>query len=144
MIVDGIHCKVPLAQLVWENPKDLKEWSLVQVGWTFLAQLYTALHPFYNFTKLALDDGVTIGIVQSAYFELASHIKRIINHEGDFCSYNIRIINAFWCQKVQDKFAKYKAYIDDYPIYLIMSILDPQLKGSLLLDEYLDEPNKLS
>jgi hypothetical protein len=144
MIADGIHCKVPLAQLVRENPKDLKEWSLVQADWTFLAQLYTALHPFYDFTKLASDDGVTIGTVQSAYFELASHIKRIINREGDFCSYDIRIIDAFRCQKVQDKFAKYKAYMDDCPIYLITSILDPRLKGSLLSDEYPGEPDKLS
>jgi hypothetical protein len=76
MIASGIRCKVLITQLVRENPKDLKEWSLGQADWSFLAQLYTALHPFYDFTKLSLDDGVTIGTVKAHTLSLQPTSKR--------------------------------------------------------------------
>jgi hypothetical protein len=100
MIADSICCKTLLVQLVKEYLKDLKVWFLGQADWTFLAQPYTALHPFYDFTKLTLDGGVTIGTIQSVYIKLSTNFKRISNHEGEFYSYNIRIVDAFRSTKV--------------------------------------------
>jgi hypothetical protein len=87
--------------------------------------LYKTLYPFYDFTKLALDSDLTIGIVQSAYIELSAHFKRITNCEGEYCLYNNYIVNAFQCRKVEEKFDKYKGYIDQSLIYMITLVLDP-------------------
>jgi hypothetical protein len=45
---------------------------------------------------------------------------------------------------VTEKFAKYKGYLNECPIYLITSVLDPWIKGTLLLIEYPDNPTKLA
>ena len=125
MIANSIQCKTALVQLTKEFPKDLQVQALDQADWSFLAQLYTALHLFYNFTKLVSEGGVTICIVQSVYHDLATHIQKVSAWQGEYRQYDSRIVDAFKSQTVQDKFAKYKAYVDECPIYLITSILDP-------------------
>ena len=144
MIANSICCKTSLVQLVKEYSKDLKAQSLGQADQNFLVQLYIALYPFYNFTKLALDSALTISTIQSVYIKLLNHIKRISNRKGKYYLYNTRIVNAFQSEKVTEKFAKYKGYLNKSLIYLITLVLDPWIKGTLLPIEYPNNPTKLA
>lgn len=63
MIYDAIRCKGPLLQIVKDYLDDLKEQSLGSADWLFLAQLYTVLNPFNDFTKLASKGRPTISTI---------------------------------------------------------------------------------
>jgi hypothetical protein len=51
-----------MIQLVKDFP-ELKEWSLGQADWTFIAQLYQVLHPFNEYTKVASAERPTIDTI---------------------------------------------------------------------------------
>jgi hypothetical protein len=135
MIGDALRCRPSLIQLIKDYPNDLKEWALSQLDWQFLGQLYTVLHPFYDFTKLASEGTPKIGSIRSLYLYLLDLINKVKSREGEYAIYDARIIQAFQSRTVQSKFDKYNRYIEQCPIYLIASVLDPRIKGTLLQSE---------
>jgi len=143
LMANAIRCKSLVIQLIKDFP-ELKEWSLGQPDWIFVAQLYQVLHPFNEYTKLASSDRPTIDIVQSIYLELSTLFKKVGNQEDKYATLDIRIVNAFRSKGVSERFKKYSGYVDDCPIYSIASILDPRIKGSLLETEYLDGNTQLA
>jgi uncharacterized protein with NRDE domain len=77
----------------------------------FLWQLYNVLDPFNNFTKLASKGRLTISTIRSVYLDISELFTKVKNREGEYSTFNIRIVNAFKSKTVNNKFEKYNAYI---------------------------------
>jgi hypothetical protein len=109
----------------------------------FLWQLYNVLDPFNNFTKLASEGRPTIGTIRSVYLDISELFTKVKNREGEYSTFDMRIVNAFKSKTVNDKFEKYNAYISQCPIYFIASVLDPRIKGTFIEVDYVDGKAKL-
>jgi hypothetical protein len=85
---------------------------------------------FYKYTKLVSKGRPTIGTVIGVYFELVEFFDKATLRDSEFAQYNERIIKALEVGK--EKFEKYSKLIADTPIYYIASVLDLQIKCSII------------
>ncbi|KAJ5900204.1 uncharacterized protein N7473_004274 [Penicillium subrubescens] len=95
--------------------------------WTRLSQLYNVLSKFNEFTFL----------VVLVYYELHDLLHNVAERKEDFADLDEDIVSAV--RESIKKYMKYYTFMDVSDIYYTALILDPCVKGDLLLYELDDE-----
>ena len=99
-----------------------------------LANIYTLLKPFKEFTQFVLKESPTLQITARIYTSLYTTLTLIKRKEGLFKNFNHNLVHAI--DKGLEKFDKYFKRIKSNNIYFITTVLDPRVKTQQISNNF--------
>jgi hAT family C-terminal dimerisation region len=133
MVMDGLKAREQVTkfiQLQTTFPPFVPE------DWLRLKQIAKVLSKFDSFTLEVSKNAPQISMVLPMYYELHELLHEASDGSGDFADLDPDVIAAI--KKGLKKYEKYYDFMDACDIYYITTILDPRIKGSLILQELSD------
>ncbi|OQD76240.1 hypothetical protein PENANT_c134G04431 [Penicillium antarcticum] len=105
-------------------------------GWSRLEQIHTVLHKFNELTLFISKRNPQITLTVSIYYELHELLDDVREGNGDFAKLDRDIIAAV--KEGMKKYEKYYSIMDDCDTYYTALVLDPRVKGEMVLRELQD------
>lgn len=102
-----------------------------------LSQLYDILSKFNEFTLFISEKNPQVSLAVPVYYELHDLLHNVAERKEDFADLDEDIASAV--RESIKKYMKYYTFMDVSDIYYTALILDPRVKGDLLLYELDDE-----
>jgi hypothetical protein len=133
MLDMAVHAKVQINRYIHEQ-SDLPRFS--EDDWRRLSQLHRVLAPFYELTLLVSKKKPQISMAIPIYYELHDLLNQETQKKGIFKDLDDDIMNAIHHGLI--KYQKYYTFMDNTDAYYTALILDPRVKGDLLLHELSD------
>jgi hypothetical protein len=104
--------------------------------WSRLDQIHGVLHKFNEFTLFVSKRNPQISLAVPIYYELHELLDDVSEGNGDFANLDRDIIAAV--KEGMKKYEKYYSIMDDCDTYYTALVLDPRVKGELILRELQD------
>jgi hypothetical protein len=104
--------------------------------WRRLSQLHQVLAPFYELTGPVSEKRPQISMAIPIYYELHDLLNQEAQKKGVFADLDNDIVDAIHHGLI--KYQKYYTFMDNTDAYYTALILDPRVKGDILLHELSD------
>ncbi|KAJ5743520.1 hypothetical protein N7533_010622 [Penicillium manginii] len=104
--------------------------------WRRLSQLHQVLAPFYELTGLVSEKRPQISIAIPIYYKLHNLLNQEAQKKGVFADLDNDIVDAIHHGLI--KYQKYYTFMDNTDAYYTALILDPRVKGDILLHKLSD------
>jgi hypothetical protein len=104
--------------------------------WSRLEQIHTVLHKFNELTLFILKRNPQINLAVPIYYELHELLDDVTEGNGDFAKLDRDIIAAV--KEGMTKYEKCYSIMDDCDTYYTALVLDPRVKGEMVLRELQD------
>jgi hypothetical protein len=101
--------------------------------WSYLSQIRKVLLKFNNFTLFISERKPQISLAVPIYYALHNILAKAAEQKGDFDNLDNNI--AIAVREGMKKYNKYYTFIDVSDVYYTALILDPQIKGEMLVKE---------
>jgi hypothetical protein len=109
----------------------------IDEDWRYLSQIHQILAKFNELTLFISEWKPQISLTVPLYYELHDLLHESSELEGIFKELDLNIASAI--KKGLKKYKKYYTFMDDSEIYYTALVLDPQVKGDLILQELEDK-----
>ncbi|KAJ5082309.1 hypothetical protein N7532_011352 [Penicillium argentinense] len=110
--------------------------SFTLQDWSRLEQIHTVLHNFNELTLFISKRNPQISLAVPIYYELHELLDDVPEGNGDFAKLDRDIIAAV--KEGMKKYKKYYSIMDDCDTYYTALVLDPRVKGEMVLRELQD------
>lgn len=104
--------------------------------WSRLEQIHTVLHRFNELTLFISKRNPQISLAVPIYYELHKLLDDMMEGNGEFARLDRDIIAAV--KEGMKKYEKYYSIMDDCDTYYTALVLDPRVKGEMVLRELQD------
>ncbi|KAJ6038636.1 hypothetical protein N7460_007353 [Penicillium canescens] len=104
--------------------------------WSRLEQIHTVLHKFSELTLFISKRNPQISLAVPIYYELHELLDDVTEGNGEFAKLDRDIIAAV--KEGMKKYEKYYSIMDDCDTYYTALVLDPRVKGEMVLRELQD------
>lgn len=104
--------------------------------WSRLEQIHTVLHKFNELTLFISKRNPQISLAVPIYYELHELLDDVMEGNGEFARLDRDIIAAV--KEGMKKYEKYYSIMDDCDTYYTALVLDPRVKGEMVLRELQD------
>jgi hAT family C-terminal dimerisation region len=134
MIKDGLSAERQIEkflQLQTEFPTFTRE------DWSRLKQINMVLSKFDHFTSEVSKNAPQISMALPMYYELHELLHDASDRCGQFSELDLDLVAAV--NEGLKKYKKYYTFMDESDIYYTTTILDPRIKGELILKELSEE-----
>ncbi|KAJ5267683.1 hypothetical protein N7478_010491 [Penicillium angulare] len=134
MIDDGLKSRQQVNKFL-DLQEELPPFTLQD--WSWLEQIHTVLHKFNELTLFVSKRDPQISLAVPIYYELHELLEDMREGNGDFANLNQNIRAAV--NEGMKKYEKYYSFMDDCDTYYTALVLDPRVKGELVLRELQDD-----
>ncbi|KAN0070984.1 Ribonuclease H-like domain containing protein [Elaphomyces granulatus] len=133
MIQDGLNAEKQISkflQLQTEFP------AFTTADWSRLKQLKMVLSKFDEFTSEISKNAPQISMALPIYYDLHELLHDASDRCGPFSELDLDLVAAV--KQGLKKYQKYYTFMDESDIYYTTTVLDPRIKGDLILKELSD------
>lgn len=117
-------------------------YRMIQEDWSRLKQLKTLLSKFDDFTSEISKNAPQISMALPIYYELHELLHDASDRCGQFSELDLDLVAAV--KQGLKKYKKYYTFMDESDIFYTTTVLDPRMKGDLILKELSDSRNHTS
>jgi hypothetical protein len=133
MVDDGLKSRQQVNKFL-SLQKELPPFTVED--WSRLEQIHLVLDKFNEFTSFVSKRNPQISLAVPIYYELHELLDDVSERNGDFAKLDQDIAAAV--KEGMKKYEKYYSIMDDCDTYYIPLVLDPRVKGELILRELQD------
>jgi hypothetical protein len=133
MVDDGLNSRQQVEKFL-NLQEELPPFTLKD--WSRLEQIHTVLHKFNELTLFISKRNPQISLAVPIYYELHELLNDVSEGNNDFAKLDRDIIVAV--KEGMKKYEKYYSIMDDCDTYYTALVLDPRVKGEIILRELQD------